>query len=311
MDQAVSELGSDKVSYTAQGPNSESDIADQVNMLNSAISAKPNGIALAACDAESVKDSLSQAMAAKLPVVLFDTGVAGAPDGSVAATIATDNSKAGQLAADKMHEILKDKITSATAQVRIGEINQDATATNIQQRGLGFINEMIKLVIADGKTVAVAGNEYYVNAAEGANGKEADANVVIEVAVPAQTTVDLCSTEASKIMSKSDTIGIFGSNQTSAEGVLAANSNLSVLSSDATKGMIAIGFDAGSTIKGAITDGTMAGAVTQSPLLMGYYCIYALTACANGSTIKDMPMDGYWYDSTNMSDPQISPNLYD
>jgi ribose transport system substrate-binding protein len=179
------------------------------------------------------------------------------------------------------------------------------------REGLGFINEMIKNITAGGKTVAVTGNEFYANAAEGANGKEADANVVIEVAVPAQTTVDLCSTEASKIMSKSDTIGIFGSNQTSAEGVLAANNNLSVLNADATKGMVAIGFDAGATIKGAITDGTMAGAVTQSPLLMGYYCIYALTVCANGGTVKDMPMDGYWYDSTNMEDPQIAPNLYD
>ena len=55
----------------------------------------------------------------------------------------------------------------------------------------------------------------------------------------------------------------------------------------------------------------MAGAITQSPLLMGYYSIYALTVAANGDTVKDMPMDGYWYDSTNMNDAQIAPNLYD
>jgi ribose transport system substrate-binding protein len=305
---AKAELG---VDYTAQGPNSESDIADQVNMLNSAISGKPNGIALAACDTTSVLDSLQQAKDAGIPVVCFDTGVADAPDGSVVATVATDNGKAGALAADKMYEILKDKIGSSTKQVRIGEVNQDATALNIQQRGLGFINELIKVATADGKTVAVSGNEFYVNAAEGANGDEASANIVIEVAVPAQTTVDLCSTEASKIMSKSDTIGIFGSNQTSAEGVLAANNNLGVLNSDPSKGMIGIGFDAGSVIKGAITDGTMAGAVTQSPLLMGYYAIYAMTMAANGDKVSDFPMDGYWYDSTNMTDPQIAPNLYD
>ena len=308
MEQASKELG---VTYDAQGPNSESDIADQVNILNNYISGKPAGIALAACDTSSVLDSLQSAKDAGIPVVCFDTGVDKAPEGSVVATVATDNSKAGALAADKMYELLKDKISSATAQVRIGEVNQDATALNIQQRGLGFINEMIKNVTADGKTVAVTGNQFYVDAAEGANGKEADANVVIEVAVPAQTTVDLCSTEASKIMSKSDLIGIFGSNQTSAEGVLAANNNLNTLNADPTKGVIAVGFDAGSVIKGAITDGTMAGAVTQSPLLMGYYAIYALTKVANGDTVKDVPMDGYWYDNTNMTDPQIAPNLYD
>ena len=99
-------------------------------------------------------------------------------------------------------------------------------------RGAGFINKMIELIQADGKTVAVAGNEFYVNAAEGADAKEADADVVIQVAVPAQTTVELCSTEAQAILSKENCIAIFGSNQVAAEGVLAANANLNVLGSE-------------------------------------------------------------------------------
>ena len=41
MKKAAEELG---VTYTAQGPNSESDIADQVNMINTAIAANPVGI---------------------------------------------------------------------------------------------------------------------------------------------------------------------------------------------------------------------------------------------------------------------------
>ena len=53
MDMAADELG---VTYDAQGPNSESDIADQVNMLNSAITGGPAGIGLAACDTTSVLD---------------------------------------------------------------------------------------------------------------------------------------------------------------------------------------------------------------------------------------------------------------
>ena len=44
MDKAAEELG---VTYTAQGPNSESDIADQVNMINTAIAANPVGLGLA------------------------------------------------------------------------------------------------------------------------------------------------------------------------------------------------------------------------------------------------------------------------
>ncbi len=307
MDRASEELG---VTYTAQGPNSESDIADQVNMLNSAIAASPAGIGLAACDTTSVLDSLQTCADNGIPVVAFDTGVADAPDGSIVCTVATDNGAAGATAAENMYEAIKDVIANADGQVRIGEVNQDATALNIQQRGLGFINKMIELIQADGKTVSVEGNEFYVNAAEGAD--EGDTDVVIEVAVPAQTTVELCATEAQTILSKDDTIAIFGSNQTSAEGVLAADSNLSVLGSDAAAGdVIGVGFDAGSTIKAAVEDGTFYGAVTQSPLMMGYYALYALTAAANGDTLEDVPTDGYWYNADNMADADIAPNLYD
>ena len=114
------------------------------------------------------------------------------------------------------------------------------------------------------------------------------------------------------ILSKENCIAIFGSNQTAAEGVLAANANLNVLGSDAANGdVIGVGFDAGSIIKAAVQDGTFLGAVTQSPLMMGYYAIYALTAAANGQELEDVPTDGYWYDSTNMDDETIAPNLYD
>ncbi len=128
-----------------------------------------------------------------------------------------------------MYNAIKDVVANADGQVVIGEVNQDATAQNIQQRGGGFIDKMIELLQADGKTVAVAGNEFYVNAAKGADATEADADVVIQVAVPAQTTVELCSNEAQAILSKENCIAIFGSNQTAAEGVLAANANLDVL----------------------------------------------------------------------------------
>lgn len=309
MQKAADELG---VTFKAQGPNSESDIADQVNMINTAIAAKPVGMGLAACDTSSVTEALQKCADDGIPVVTFDTGVADAPEGSVVAEVVTDNTQAGAVAAENMYPAIKDVIANAEGQVIIGEINQDATAQNIQLRGTGFINKMIELVKADGKTVAVTGNEFYVNAAEGADAEEKDADVLIQVAVPAQTTVELCSTEAQAILSKENCIAIFGSNQVAAEGVLAANSNLNVLGSDAANGdVIGVGFDAGSIIKAAVADGTFLGAVTQSPLMMGYYAIYALTAAANGDEVEDVPTAGYWYNAENMEDESIAPNLYD
>ena len=309
MKKASKELG---VDYKPQGPNSESDIADQVNMINTAIASNPVGLGLAACDTSSVTDALKTCAEKGIPVVTFDTGIADAPEGSVVCEVCTDNAQAGAVAAENMYNSIKDVVKDAEGQVVIGEVNQDATAQNIQQRGTGFINKMIELLQADGKTVAVSGNEFYVNAAEGADADAKDADVVIQVAVPAQTTVELCSTEAQAILSQENCIAVFGSNQVSAEGVLAANANLNVLGSDPANGdVVGVGFDAGSIIKAAVKDGTFIGAVTQSPLMMGYYAIYALTAAANGQELEDVPTDGYWYDATNMEDEDIAPNLYD
>lgn len=307
IEQAQDELG---VTTNTTGPNAESDIADQVNMLNNAINQNPDGIALAACDQNSVIEALQSAKDKGIPVVCFDSGVPDAPEGSVYATVVTDNGGAGAIAADKIYEAVKDKIAKADGQVRVGEVNQDATSANITERGMGFVNRFIELAKEDGKTVAVVGNDYYVNLVED-NGDAKTADIIIEVAVPAQTTVELCATEASNIMNKNDTIAMFGSNQVSAEGVLTANQNLNVLGSDVEKNIIAAGFDAGSTIKSAVKDGTLIGAVTQSPLMQGKISIETLYDICEGKEVKDVQTDGYWYDSTNMDDADISPNLYD
>ena len=307
VDQEKEALG---VTVNSNGPNQESDIADQVNMLNDAISKKPDGIGLAACDQTAVLDSLQAAKDAGIPVVLFDSGVPDAPEGSVYSFIATDNYGAGATAADHLYEALKDKIAAADGVIRIGEVNQENTSESITQRGLGFIDRFTELAAEDDKSVAVVGNEYYVNNAQDA-GDEDSADIIIDVAVPAQTTYELCATEASNLLNKEDLIGIFGSNQVAAEGILTANGNLGVLGSDPETSILAAGFDAGATIKAAVADGTMFGAVTQSPLAMGKTTVDVLTMIANGEEVEDVPTEGYWYDAENMEDDSIAPNLYD
>ena len=304
INQACDELG---VTANTTGPNAESDIADQVNMLNNAINKNPDGIALAACDQNSVLDSLQTALDKKIPVVCFDSGVPDAPEGSVYATVVTDNEQAGGIAAEHIYPAIKDRL--GKGQVRVGEVNQDATSANISERGMGFINKFIELAKADGYTVAVVGNDFYVNQVKD-NGDQASADIILEVAVPAQTTVELCATEASNIMNKDDTIAMFGSNQVSAEGVLTANQNLNKLGTDEGK-IVGAGFDAGSVLKAAVKDGTMLGAVTQSPLMQGKISIETLAKICDGESVEDVTTDGYWYDADNMEDADIVPNLYD
>ena len=175
---------------------------------------------------------------------------------------------------------------------------------------MGFIDKFSELAKNDGKTVAVTGHEYYSNHCK-EPGTLSDADIIIDVAVPAQTTVELCATEASKILNKEDTIAIYGSNQVAAEGILTANVNLNCLGSDPSQNILAVGFDAGATIKAAVRDGVMLGAVTQAPIEMGRVTVETLTKIANNETVSDIATPCYWYNAQNMDDDEIAPNLYD
>ena len=125
VEQKAAELG---VTVNFVGPDSESNISQQVQQLESALNANPTAVGLAALDTESVKDLLQKAMDSNIPVIGFDSGVPGAPEGSVLANCSTDNYAAGALAAEKVYEAVKDQVANATAPVRVDVVAQDATS---------------------------------------------------------------------------------------------------------------------------------------------------------------------------------------
>lgn len=292
------------------GPNTESDIADQVQMLNSAVNAAPKAIGLASLDTSACLDAIAQAQDAGIPIIGFDSGVPGAPDGAIYANASTDNYKAGGVAAEGMYEGIKDKIANASEQVKIGEINQDATSESIQNRGLGFIDKMIELLAADGKTVCVTGNELYVSNVSGEVVAEADADVVIEVRVPAQVSSELTATEAGVLLDDAKTIAIFGSNQPAAEGIVTANENRQKVGTGDDQ-IIGVGFDSGSVLKAAVSGGTLYGAVTQAPVAIGEKLVDLLVQAANGESVADTDTGCQWYNADNIENAEIAQNLYD
>ena len=290
------------------GPNSESDIADQVQMLNSAINAKPAAIGLAALSTDACNDALQQAKDAGIPIVGFDSGVPGAPEGSVVANAATDNYAAGELAAEKTYEVLKDRIAAAEGSVRIGVMGQDATSESIVNRGLGFIDKIAELAEADGYTVTVEGNDKYVQ--DSKVEPTDDAKVILDVAVPSQVTAELSATDCQTLLNKDDTICIYGSNQHSGEAMVTGNENLQKLGSGEDQ-VLGVTFDSGTVIKEAVKNGTLYGAVTQAPVAMGAAVIDLLTMAANGEEVADVDTGCQWYTADNMDDAEIAQNLYD
>lgn len=303
-----SDAGYEKYTMNFVGPDSESDIAVQVQEFTSALNTNPKAMGLAALDVNALLDSIKSAQSKNIPIIGFDSGVPNAPQGSVIANASTDNYAAGKVAADGLYEKIKDQI--GDKQVRIGEVNQDATAESITNRGLGFIDQLIDLLKADNYTVFVTGNDKYVGSCKGSTGEEADADVIIEVRVPAQTTTELCATEAGVILNEKDTIAIFGSNQVAAEGVITANETLKVCGSDEGK-IIAVGFDSGKVIKAAVKTGTMYGAVTQSPVQIGKVLIDLLAASAENQAVKDTDTGCEFYTKDNIDSEKIAQNLYD
>ncbi|WP_435258341.1 ABC transporter substrate-binding protein [Thioclava sp. FR2] len=99
--------------------------------------------------------------------------------------------------------------------------------------------------------------------------------------------------------------GIFASNEGAAIG-------LAVAKKETGSQVVAIGYDSGKTQKDAIMDGTLLGSITQNPVGIGQCVVDSLAKALKGETLPKVVDTGYyWYDATNMNDPQVAAVLYD
>lgn len=179
-DQAAAEFG---VEVTFEGPDSESQVDKQIDMLAAALAKKPAAIGFAALDSQAAIPLLKQANDAGIPVVAFDSGV----DSDIPqATAATDNAAAAALAADTLAELIG-------GAGKVAVVAHDQTSRTGVDRRDGFVNRM----------------------------KEAHPEVEI-VAIEYGGGDHLKSTEITKaiLTANPDIKGIFGTNEGSAIGVV-------------------------------------------------------------------------------------------
>lgn len=281
-----------------QGPESENAIAQQVEYFNTAINQAPPAIALAALGTDALMDSIINAQAAGIPIVGFDSGVPGAPEGAIVANASTDNYAAGEKAAEELFEIIKDKLVNVE-KARIGVVSQEANSQSIVDRTQGFLDKMAKLVGED--KVSVEGHEKF-------NKKLDGAKVVLEVGIPANVTDAEGGAVASAMMQKDDTIAMYGSNEFGANALINANETLDVLGADK---IVGVGFDAGKKQKEAVRAGVLAGSITQDPVQIGYKAVELAVMAAKGEAVADVDTGAKWYTAENMDADDIAPLLYD
>jgi ribose transport system substrate-binding protein len=91
------------VTITFEGPENESQVDKQLEMLQAALNKKPQALCFAALDSKAAIPLLQKFKDAKIPVIGFDSGV----DSDIPlATAATDNIAAAGAAADKMASLI-------------------------------------------------------------------------------------------------------------------------------------------------------------------------------------------------------------
>lgn len=297
-----------KINYNFVGPDSESDTAVQKQQFESAVNTAPDALGLAAIDTDALLDPIQTALDKGIGIIGFDSGVPNAPEGAIYANASTDNYVAGGIAAEGLYEKIKDRIETGSV---IGLVAQDSTSESVVNRGLGFIDKTMELLEADGKTAFVIGNEKYVaDSKDPTAASEGEADVIINVRSAAQTTVEMCATEATVLLNDPNIVGIFGSNQVAAEGIISANENLNVTGSEDTN-IIAVGFDSGSVIKANVSSGVMYGAVTQAPVAIGEITAKLMFDIANGKEVQDTDTGAQFYTAENIESEEIAQNLYD
>jgi ribose transport system substrate-binding protein len=120
------------VDITFEGPENESQVDKQLEMLQTALGKKPAAICFAALDSKAAVPLLQKAKDAKIPVIGFDSGV----DSDIPiATAATDNIAAAAAAADKMAALIGGSGDVAVI------VHDQTSRTGIDRRD-GFINQM-------------------------------------------------------------------------------------------------------------------------------------------------------------------------
>jgi ribose transport system substrate-binding protein len=187
-------------------------------------------------------------------------------------TVSTDNLAASAEAAKHMAELV--------GSGKIAIIGHDQTSQTGQQRVEGFT----QYIAENAPDIEIVDTQY----AAGDQLKSADAAKAILQAHP-------------------DLKGIYGTNEGSAIGVVKA-----VQETGKSGKLTVIGFDSGKAQTDAIRDGLMAGAITQDPIKMGFETVRAAVAAINGEELEPVIDSGfYWYDKTNIDDPDIAAVLYE
>ncbi len=109
------------------GPATETDYTVQLQIVDAMLNRRVDAIALAPIDRQAMVSVVERAADRKVPMVIFDSGV---DTQRFVSQVATDNYKAGQIAAERMGKILEGK-----GNVVIVAVKPGAASTEAREKG--------------------------------------------------------------------------------------------------------------------------------------------------------------------------------
>ena len=275
---------------TFQGPTSESEseVPNQRNMVESALNTKDIKAIVLATIGTGFVDQLVAAYDKGLPVVEFDSGLysngADITEGKdpTIGSVATDNRKAGGVVAQNFYAYLKAQNVLVNG-YKVGVIQHDSTSTGID-RAEGFIEKIEELAKADSITLEINRQEKQNNAGEYKLGLTA--------------------------LKEWGAQAIFMTN----EGVV--NEVFPEVKDNAGdyKSILFCGFDAGTNQYDWIKDAgkscaLLVGSVAQDSYNIGYKAVELAIKKLAGETVEDVGIAGVWYNAENI-DEQKEKNIF-
>jgi len=232
------------VKLSKLGASAETDVAQEVSIMENAIQTKPTGIVIAATNAQALAQPIAHATEAGIPVVVIDSD---ANTKKYVTFLATDNVVGGEKAADEVAACVKAR--TGKEEGNVAYMTALAGAQSLNDRDKGFVEQLKKypgLKIVEHRT----GNND-----------------------PARALSD-----AEDILTRHpDLVGMFADNELEGDGAGRAIQEKSLGNK-----ICAVAFDTSDQEIAFLRKGELDGLIVQNPFMMGYAGVWDALAAAHG-----------------------------
>lgn len=255
-----------------KGPLKEDDLKQQIEVVQSFVAQGVSGIVLAPLNDKGLVPAVKDAVAAKVPVVIFDSDLQG---DAWTSFVATDNHAAGKLAGERMVKLLGGK-----GKVAVLRYQEGSASTTLREQG--FLD-----AIKASPGVQVASENQHGGA-------------TTETAFAASENV-LASLKAGE----GGVDGVFCPNESTTFGMLLA------LEKAGLAGKVKfLGFDASDKLVEALGAGKIDGLVVQDPFRMGELAVQTMAKHLRGEKVeRRIDTGARVVDKENMAQPEVKELL--